>query len=108
MVNIDTTTLTIFFHIMFHSRTNFFSVVQDALRRKLDSRGLHFRAKYNREELTTKIEEIKKKRKDLERRQNASGWERNLGYPLTMLLIILLTGLALFLVRRSLCLKLCT
>lgn len=71
---------------------------EDTLKRKLHSHALTLRCRQTRESMRKNLEEVQTKRQELERRQKASAWERNLGYPLTMLLLILLTGLALFLV----------
>lgn len=72
---------------------------EDALKRKLHSHNLTYRgSKQDRDLLKQQVDTIQKKRKELERRQNASPWERNVGYPLVMLLLILLTALAFVLV----------
>ena len=52
-----------------------------------------------RVELEKKLDYVKRNRQKLERRKGASSLERNLGYPLAMLVILALTGLALLLVR---------
>nr|XP_039249995.1 protein LMBR1L-like isoform X1 [Styela clava] len=71
---------------------------EDTLKRKLRSHASTLRCRQDRESLKRQMEEVRTTRMELERRQKASAWERNLGYPLTMLLLIILTGLALFLV----------
>ncbi|XP_076807647.1 limb region 1 protein homolog [Clavelina lepadiformis] len=48
--------------------------------------------------LVKKLESVKQSRKKLERRKKASAFERNLAFPLTMLILLALTALALFLV----------
>ena len=77
---------------------------KEATRQKLKSDATYHRLSLEkREALRKDMEAAHKTRLKLERRKNASALERNLGYPLVMLCIIALTGLALFLVSAMKC-----
>ncbi|XP_019646136.1 PREDICTED: protein LMBR1L-like isoform X2 [Branchiostoma belcheri] len=52
----------------------------------------------DKQDLRKRLLEVQTERKKLERRQKASAWQRNLGYPLVMLLLLALTGTAVFIV----------
>uniref|UniRef100_H2XUT2 Uncharacterized protein n=1 Tax=Ciona intestinalis TaxID=7719 RepID=H2XUT2_CIOIN len=72
---------------------------EEALERKLKSAS--YMAKVSQQEkqdLQREFESTKKTRLKLERRKRASALERNLGYPLAMILLLVLTGLALCMV----------
>ena len=72
---------------------------QDATQQKLKSLVYINRLTFSkRQSLQSDLENTRKIRLKLEQRKNASSFERNLGYPLVMLLLLALTGLALFLV----------
>ncbi|XP_035657916.1 protein LMBR1L-like isoform X2 [Branchiostoma floridae] len=51
-----------------------------------------------KQDLRKRLLEVQTERKKLERRQKASVWQRNLGYPLVMLLLLAMTGIAVFIV----------
>nr|CAB3263452.1 limb region 1 protein homolog [Phallusia mammillata] len=72
---------------------------EEALQQKLKSKTFVGRlspTKYK--ELQQKLHEVHDNRMKLEKRKKASSFERNIGYPLVVLIILALTGLALFLV----------
>ncbi|KAM9827613.1 limb region 1 protein homolog [Neosynchiropus ocellatus] len=64
---------------------------EEALQRRLNGSSFHTykRGSYNHH-LNKELENVKNQRNKLERRKKASGWEKNLLYPIVML--ILLTG----------------
>ncbi|KAM8882647.1 limb region 1 protein homolog isoform 2-T3 [Synchiropus picturatus] len=64
---------------------------EEALQRRLNGSSYHTykRGSYNHH-LNKELENVKNQRNKLERRKKASGWEKNLLYPIVML--ILLTG----------------
>ncbi|XP_064644596.1 limb region 1 protein homolog isoform X3 [Lineus longissimus] len=55
----------------------------------------------NSHDLQTRLAEVQKDRKELEKRRKASSIQRNLGYPLVMLLLLGLTGLSVLMVAQN-------
>lgn len=66
------------------------SLEEEALQRRLN--GLSSSVEYNLTELEQELENVKTLKTKLERRKKASVWERNLGYPAVMVLLLIETG----------------
>jgi len=74
-------------------------MLQEAIALKLKSKPfLQRNSEEERFRLRRKFESVRKVRLKLEKRKNASAFERNVGYPVVMLLLVALTGFALCLV----------
>lgn len=72
------------------------SLEEEALQRRLN--GLSSSVEYNLTELEQELENVKTLKTKLERRKKASVWERNLGYPAVMVLLLIETTISVLLV----------
>ncbi|XP_064594888.1 limb region 1 protein homolog [Liolophura sinensis] len=81
---------------------------------RLDEEDLRRKLQYNhhssstianghatKEDLHSELQEVKKRRIELEQRAKVSAWRRNLGYPLAMLALLGLTGILLLMVAQN-------
>ncbi|XP_029012713.1 limb region 1 homolog-like protein [Betta splendens] len=71
---------------------------EDSLSRKLSCDSTTFTVKVNKEALKTEYETVQNKRLALEMRRKASPWQRNVGYPLVMLMLLAMTVVCVLMV----------
>ncbi|XP_053323690.1 limb region 1 protein homolog [Spea bombifrons] len=72
------------------------SLQEEALQRKLN--GGRWAADYNAKKIECDLVNVKSLKSKLERRKNASAWERNLIYPAVMILLLIVTSFSVILV----------
>ncbi|KAM3618189.1 uncharacterized protein V6R79_016999 [Siganus canaliculatus] len=71
---------------------------EDSLSRKLKSGRTSYWVKLNMEEMVKEYQTVRSKRMALEMRRKASPWQRNLGYPLAMLMLLAMTVMCVLMV----------
>ncbi|XP_073326709.1 limb region 1 homolog-like protein [Pagrus major] len=71
---------------------------EDSLSRKLNSGSTSCWVKLNMEAMRKEYQTVQSKRIALEMRRKASPWQRNLGYPLAMLMLLALTMMCVLMV----------
>ncbi|XP_037540092.1 limb region 1 homolog-like protein isoform X2 [Nematolebias whitei] len=71
---------------------------EDSLYRKLNCKDVTFILFLNMEAMRKEYETVQSKRVALEMRRKASPWQRNLGYPLAMLVLLALTVMCVLMV----------
>ncbi|XP_072910983.1 limb region 1 protein homolog isoform X1 [Hemitrygon akajei] len=71
---------------------------EEALIRRLNGAYMTSYLKYNSEDLEQELDAVRNKKSKLERRKKASAWERNLVYPVVMLILLSGTTISVLLV----------
>ncbi|XP_041039529.1 limb region 1 protein homolog isoform X1 [Carcharodon carcharias] len=71
---------------------------EEALIRRLNGAYMTSYLKYNSEQLEQELDGVRSKKSKLERRKKASAWERNLVYPVVMLILLSETTISVLLV----------
>ncbi|XP_069770855.1 limb region 1 protein homolog isoform X5 [Narcine bancroftii] len=71
---------------------------EEALIRRLNGAYMTSNLKYNSEDLEQELDGVRTKKLKLERRKKASAWERNLVYPVVMLILLSGTAISVLLV----------
>ncbi|XP_059827856.1 limb region 1 protein homolog isoform X4 [Hypanus sabinus] len=71
---------------------------EEALIRRLNGAYMTSYLKYNSEDLEQELDAVRNKKSKLERRKKASAWERNLVYPVVMLILLSGTAISVLLV----------
>ncbi|XP_039609552.1 limb region 1 protein homolog isoform X1 [Polypterus senegalus] len=72
---------------------------EEALQRRLN--GMTSRAKYNPGNLRMELDNVRSMKNKLERRKKASVWEKNLAYPVVMVILLAGTAISVFLVALN-------
>ncbi|XP_077993475.1 protein LMBR1L-like [Glandiceps talaboti] len=78
-----------------------FLVLIDSVVSKLHARSNNSLHQNGHTELRRRLKEVESERKELERKQKASPWQRNVAYPLVWLFLFLLTVISLCMVGQN-------